>query len=155
MSTKRSYEDFPEHFSLDFKVAGVSAEEIKAFAKLYDPQPFHLDQAEAAKTHFGKLCASGFQTQVLCFRGFCDRVLLNSWCVGSPGIDSIRWLRPWYVDEPVDVRVTLVDKRLSSKRSDRGYLSFELTAKVGGEPLMDIEWVVIVLTRAAAQEQTA
>ena len=147
MSTKRCYEDFQNNFSMDFQVAGLSTGEIKEFARQYDPQPFHLDEAEASKTHFGHLCASGFQTQVLCFRGFCDRVLLNSWCVGSPGINSIKWLRPWYVDEPVDVNVCLVDKRRSSKRDDRGYLSFELRAKVGEAPLMDIEWVVIVLTR--------
>ena len=131
---------------------GLTSDEITAFAALYDPQRFHLDEDEASKTHFGSLVASGFQTQLLCFRPFCVDVLLDTHGVGAPGIENLRWLRPWYPGETLDVRATLVNKRISSKRSDRGYLGFELRAEVNGEPTLAMDWVVIMLTREGAQE---
>ena len=39
-----------------------TAEDIKTFAAQYDPQAFHMDEAAAAKSHFGALCASGWHT---------------------------------------------------------------------------------------------
>ncbi len=123
------------------------------FAASYDPQRFHLDENEASETHFGGLVASGFQTQLLCFGAFCREVLLDSWAIGAPGIDSLKWLRPWYPGEPLDGNVTLISRRLSSKRNDRGYLSFQLRGNVDGAPLVAMDWVVMILTRNGAAKQ--
>ena len=46
--------------------------EIKAFAGRYDPQPFHLDDAAAAKTLFGGLAASGWHTAAITMRLLVD-----------------------------------------------------------------------------------
>ena len=64
----------------------VTPQKIKDFAKLYDPQQFHLNEVEAAKTHFGGLVASGFQTQLLCFAPFCQQVLVKSGSVARRGL---------------------------------------------------------------------
>ena len=144
---KKHFEDFEEGFNLAFQVPGLTVKEIKEFSAMYDPQRFHMDEEEASKTHFGGLVASGFQTQLLCFKPFCREVLLDSWAVGAPGIDNLKWLRPWYPGETLSVNVTLTKKRLSSKRNDRGYLSFELEAKTDGAPALTMEWAVIILTR--------
>src|SRR5258707_13624061 len=45
-----------------------TADEIKAFARELDPQPFHLDEEAAARSHFGALCASGWHTPAVCLR---------------------------------------------------------------------------------------
>src|SRR5262249_56471374 len=45
-----------------------TAEDIKAFAARFDPQPFHLDEAAAARSHFGRLCASGWHTACVWMR---------------------------------------------------------------------------------------
>ena len=148
---KKCFEDFDEGFVYETTVQGLSPDEITAFAALYDPQRFHLDADEAAKTHFGSLVASGFQTQLLCFKPFCVDVLLDSHGVGAPGIENLKWLRPWYPAEALDVKVTLVSKRTSSKRSDRGYLGFELRATVNGEPTLSMDWAVIMMTREGVQ----
>jgi acyl dehydratase len=37
----------------------VDKEEIIAFARKYDPQPFHLDEEAARDSIFGQLVASG------------------------------------------------------------------------------------------------
>ena len=145
---KKYFEDFAEGDVFEYRVAGVTPQEIKDFAKLYDPQAFHLDEAEAAKTHFGDLVASGFQTQLLCFGPFCRQVLLNSGSVGAPGV-NIKWLRPWYPDIPLDVAVTLVSKRLSSKSNDRGYMSMVLEAKADDVAILAMDWTVIMLTQHA------
>lgn len=151
LNSKKWFEDFEEGFTFEYSVPGLTINEITEFAALYDPQRFHLDQNEAAKTHFGGLVASGFQTQLLCFRPFCEKVLQHAQAVGAPGIDNLRWLRPWYPGETLDVRVTLISKRLSSKRNDRGYLGFELQAESDGISTLTMKWVVIMLTRDEAQ----
>lgn len=145
--SRKYFEDFEEAAAFEFEVPGLTEEEIMAFAERYDPQRFHLDENEAAATHFGRLVASGFQTQLLCFQPFCREVLVNSRAVGSPGIDSLRWLRPWYPGELLSVKVTVVDKRLSASRDDRGYLSLKLDAEAEAGPTLLMEWRVIMLTR--------
>ena len=45
-----------------------TADEIRAFAREFDPQPFHLDEEAAAGSHFGALCASGWHTAAVCLR---------------------------------------------------------------------------------------
>ena len=49
-----------------------SADEIKIFARRFDPQRFHVDEAEAERTHFGKLCASGWHTAFLWMRALVE-----------------------------------------------------------------------------------
>ncbi len=149
---KKTFEDFEEGYVFPFDVPGLTNEAIKAFAKEFDPQRFHLNEEEAAKTHFGGLIASGFQTQVLCFLEFCNSVLLKSWAVGAPGIENLRWLRPWHPGEDLKGTVTLTEKRSSSKRRDRGYLAFSLEAAVNGEPTISMDWTVIILTNEGARE---
>ena len=149
---KKYYEDFETDFKFEYLVTGLSAEEIKEFAARYDPQRFHLDEDEAAATHFGGLVASGFQTQLLCFVPFCREVLVDTHAVGAPGIDELKWLRPWYPGETLSVTVTLIGKRLSSKREDRGYLNFRLEAHQDGTPTLSMTWMVIMLTRTATME---
>ena len=146
--TQQYFEDFPEAANYNYIVDGVSAEEIKEFARRYDPQRFHLDEDEAERTHFGRLVASGFQTQLLCFKGFCDLVLQTAAAVGAPGIDSIQWKRPWYPDQKLGVSVSLLNKRLSTKKQDRGYIRFRLVACADANEIFIMEWAVIMLTRS-------
>lgn len=149
-SVKRTFEDFEEGFVYDFTVPALSETEITDFAGQYDPQRFHLDHDEAAATHFGGLVASGFQTQLLCFQPFCRDILVESLAVGAPGIDDLKWLRPWYPGEPLEGSVRLLSKRRSSSRDDRGYLTFALEAAADRSPVFSMTWTVIIMTRAAA-----
>src|SRR5260370_8917086 len=49
-----------------------TAEDIKGFAARFDPQPFHLDEAAAARSQFGRLCASGWHTACVWMRLLID-----------------------------------------------------------------------------------
>ncbi|KAA3632391.1 MAG: acyl dehydratase [Proteobacteria bacterium] len=150
MKERKYFEDFEDGFVFDFDVPPLTPHDIVSFATQYDPQRFHLDDGEARTTHFGSLVASGFQTQLLCFQPFCRQVLVDSFAIGAPGIDELKWLRPWYPGEKLSGRVKLVGKRQSSSRTDRGYLTFLLEADAGDEPLFSMRWTVIILTREGA-----
>ena len=54
--------------------------------------------------------------------------------------------------ESLDVQVTVVNKRLSSTRRDRGYLSVELRASADGKPTFAMDWTIIVLTREGVND---
>jgi acyl dehydratase len=73
----------------------VTAEEIIAFAKKYDPQPFHTDPEAARATIFGGLIASGWHTCAIMMRLSVEAARRHrTVTTGSPGVDSCRWLRP-------------------------------------------------------------
>ena len=89
-----------------------TAEEIKSFAERYDPQPFHLDEAAAARSHFGALCASGWHTVSVCMRLLrrsmaCARSAERARAASrsptgpSPGFRDLKWLKPVYAGDTI------------------------------------------------------
>ena len=145
------WEDFEPGASLDCGSKTVTKEEIIAFAKEFDPQPFHIDEAAAAKTHFGGIVASGWHSCAICMRMAVDGVLGDSASMGSPGVDKLRWLKPLRADSTVRAKVKLLDKKPSESRPDRGRMQtvFELYDEKSGELLMDMVANVIMGRRPA------
>jgi len=72
----------------------VTEEEIRDFAKRYDPQPFHTDPDAAKGTSFGGLVASGWHTAALAMRLIVDHRVSRVKNLGSPGVDELRWHKP-------------------------------------------------------------
>ena len=73
----------------------VTEEEILAFARRYDPQPFHIDAEAARESIFGGLIASGWHTCAIMMRLTAETARRNQAATtGSPGVDSCRWLKP-------------------------------------------------------------
>jgi acyl dehydratase len=72
----------------------VCEAEILEFAKKYDPQSYHTDPVAAAELPFGSLIASGWHTAAIFMRMQCDSFLNQSHCLGSPGVDKLRWTAP-------------------------------------------------------------
>jgi acyl dehydratase len=73
----------------------VSEAEILAFARKYDPQPFHTDPEAAKTSFFGGLIASGWHTCAIMMRISVEAMQRERAAgAGSPGIDSCRWLKP-------------------------------------------------------------
>lgn len=100
----------------------VTREEVIEFASKYDPQPFHLDDAAAANTHFGRLSASGWHTGAMVMR-----LMVDTWKdmeptagLGSPGIDELRWVKPVFPGDELRVEVELISKRRMKSRRDMG-----------------------------------
>jgi acyl dehydratase len=88
----------------------VTAEEIIAFAKKYDPQPFHLDEEAARRSIFGGLIASGWHSCAIMMRLSVDAMRREELAgVGSPGIDSCRWQKPVRAGDTVTVRTEIME----------------------------------------------
>lgn len=88
------FEDFQAGASFELGSQRVTEEEMIAFARLYDPQPFHISPEEAKASPFGGLIASGWQTVVILNRLFVESIFNHSIGLGSPGVDEVRWLKP-------------------------------------------------------------
>ncbi len=114
------WEDFVVGSVREFGKTEVSREAVLAFATQFDPQPFHLDDAAAEASLFGRLSASGWHTCAMTMRLMCDDYLLDSASLGSPGIDNLRWLKPVYPGDTLSVRLSVLEARIMGSRPTVG-----------------------------------
>ena len=114
------WEDFAIGSAREFGEMEVTRDEVLAFAGRFDPQPFHLDDAAAAQSLFGKLSASGWHTCAMTMRMTVDAVLLRSSSLGSPGLDNIRWQQPVFPGDVLSVRLTTLEARPMASRPSVG-----------------------------------
>jgi acyl dehydratase len=135
------FEDLRPGTVYDLGEVTVDEAEMLAFARRFDPQPFHTDPVAALDTPFGGLIASGFYTVCLWMRMYVDRVLSDSTSQGSPGLSELRWLAPVRPGDVLHGRLTVLDSLPSSTRPGRG------TAVLRGELFRDGEPVLRVTFR--------
>jgi len=103
------FAEFQSGAELEFGSYEVSEEEILDFARRFDPQPFHLDRAAAAGSHWGGLIASGFHTCGIAMRLVATHVLAGSESMGSPGIEQLKWLQPVRPGDALRMRVQFIE----------------------------------------------
>lgn len=112
-----------------------TAEDITNYARQFDPQRFHLSEEEAAKTHFGRLCASGWHTACVFMklmikeRQETERAMRArgepiARMGGSPGFKDLRWLKPVFAGDTISYVTQITDKRVSASRPEWGIFSF-------------------------------
>ncbi len=102
-----------------------TADDIKTFAAAYDPQPFHLDEAAAAASHFGALCASGWHTAAMWMRLMVENRRRDTPADGarlgpSPGFRDLKWIRPVYAGDTIRYTSTTTAIRPSASRPGWG-----------------------------------
>lgn len=114
------FEDFEIGKTIEVGKRTINEEEIIAFATQYDPQPFHVDHDAAAKSVYGGIIASGWQTCSMMMRMMVDGYLRDSSSLGSPGVDEVRWLKPVRAGDTLTVTTTVLDARVSASKADRG-----------------------------------
>ncbi len=119
--TPRYYwEDFVVGSAREFGAMPVTREAMLAFAREFDPQPFHIDDAAAAASIFGRLAASGWHTAAMAMRMMCDEYLLDAASLGSPGIENLRWLKPVYAGDTLRLRLEVLASRPMASRPGVG-----------------------------------
>ncbi len=118
--SRLTWEDFSVGSVREFGAMPVTRKAVLAFATEFDPQPFHLDDAAAEASLFGKLSASGWHTCAMTMRMTCDAVLLRSTSLGSPGLENIRWHEPVYPGDVLSVRLSTIDARPMASRATVG-----------------------------------
>jgi len=115
-----------------------NADEIKSFARRFDPQLFHVDEAAAAKSHFGALCASGWHTAAAWMRLMIDqRRAVDDAMVargepvarGGPalGLRDLKWLKPVYVGDTITYNAEIIELRVSNSRPGLGLMTMLTT----------------------------
>ena len=114
------FEDFPVGMAVEIAGPTLTRESILEYARRYDPQPVHTDEAAAKQSIYGGLIASGWQTVSLVMRMICDAYLLEAASLGSPGVNEVRWLKPVRPGDTVKLRMTVLEARPSASKPDRG-----------------------------------
>jgi acyl dehydratase len=117
------------------------------FAQKYDPQPFHLSDEAAAKTHFGRIAASGWHSCAMVMAVIARHVVQTEQAgLGSPGIDELRWLKPVYPGDTLHVNGTITETRPSQSKPDIGSIRTETNVTNQHDQLV-LRFTSIVLMR--------
>lgn len=122
---KYYWEDFQVGSVREFGGKTLDKEEILRFAREFDPQPFHIDEAAAANSVYQGIIASGWHTCALGMRMMCDDYLLEAASLGSPGVDNIKWLKPVRAGDTLRIRYTVIESRLLESKPNVGMVRSE------------------------------
>lgn len=112
----------------------LDRDDIVAFARRYDPQPFHLDEAAAARSYFGRLCASGLHTQGMAI-GLMVPVIADVAVVAGYKLHEARFLVPVWPDTTYTVRARWTDISPSPRDATRGRAAMEIEVAEGAAPV--------------------
>ena len=140
----RWLEEFPADWSIDLGSHAFDADAIVAFARDFDPQPFHLDEDAGKASLFGGLAASGWHVAcawMALWIAHQNREIAARAARGevvpvpgpSPGFDDMKWLRPVLAGDTVRYRTTLIRARPSATRPDWGILSTRNEGFIGDD----------------------
>ena len=117
---ERYFEDYKPGALHEFGAVTVAEEDIIAFGRQFDPQPFHTDPQAAKASIYGGLIASGWHTAGLMMREFVRCYLSSVASLGSPGVDELRWNLPVRPGDTLSMRVTVTRTHRSRSKPDRG-----------------------------------
>lgn len=122
------FEDLSVGLKASFGRYEVTREEVIEFAAKYDPQPFHLSDEAAAKTYFGRLSASGWQTCAMAMSMLVEHMnVTGHQGLGGAGIDELRWLAPVYPGDVLRCETEILEVRASTRRPEMGSFRSRMT----------------------------
>lgn len=121
----RYFQDFHVGDILETERYTLTMEESLAFARMYDPQPFHLDENAAANSFFGRLVVSGWQTAAITMRLIVSSGSFDGGVVGA-GVDEIRWTAPVAPGDTLYVRSEVIETRPHPGGKPHGYVRFRI-----------------------------
>jgi len=146
----RYLEDFEPGQQFGSGSVTVDAEQIKAFAKQFDPQPFHLDDQAARASFFQGLAASGWHTAALTMRLLVEGELSVAGGIVGAGADEFRWPRPVRPGDTLTVRSEVLEVRPSKSRPEQGLVKVRSTTlNQNGEPVQIFVANLVVPRRPA------
>jgi acyl dehydratase len=138
------FEDFTGGRVFDLGTITVDGDEMIAFARRFDPQPFHLDPVAAASNPvLGKLCASGWFTASLWMRAWADGVLNHSTTLGSPGGNNLSWPAPVFAGDVLSARSGILGARVSRSKPELGLVDVLATLHRGDQPVFRAQFTTL------------
>jgi acyl dehydratase len=143
------FEDLEVGAETYFGSYDVTREEVIDFASKYDVQPFHLSDEAAAKTHFGRIAASGWHTAAMVMAVISRHVVKNEQAgLGSPGIDELRWKKPVYPGDTLHVHGEIIETSPSRSRPEMGSFKTHTTVtNQDGVTVMSFTSIVLIRRR--------
>lgn len=134
----RAFEDFKVGARETYGTITVELDRMLAFAREFDPQPMHLDATSEQAARIGGLLASGWYTAAANMRLMADHFILGSTGMGSPGVSSLKWLAPVRAGDTLTGEMTILGKRASATKPDRGFVDFRFELKdTAGRPVFE------------------
>ena len=129
----------------------LSEEAAIAFARQFDPQPFHLDAEAATESTFGQLNASGWHTAALTMRMLVDSDFSPANGIIGFRIEELTWSRPVYPGDDLHVVIEVLSVTPSRSKPDRGVLRVRFsTANRDGETVQEMTANLLVVRRPVA-----
>lgn len=118
------FEDFMVGQVFEYGDWEMCRDDMIAFATLYDPEPFHLDEAVAVAQGWGGLIASGPQVAAI-WRRLSKDAFPNASTVISPGWDNIRWLKPVFAGDRLSAHTEIAEMRELGSRPGEGMIKLQ------------------------------
>ncbi len=118
--TELAFEDLTPGRVFELGTVTVDGDEMVAFARRFDPQPFHVDEEAGRKSIFGRLAASGWFTSALWMRRYVDEVLSKAVSLGSPGGEEVSWPAPVFAGDELRASMEVLEARRSRSRPGLG-----------------------------------
>jgi acyl dehydratase len=125
--------------------------QIEAFAREFDPQPFHLDPEAAKETLFKGLVASGWHTAAITMRLLVESgIPLAGGLIGLGG--SLKWPRPARPGDVLSVHGEIME--VTPSKPDRGTIIIKAeTHNQRGETVQILTATLLVPRRTSATYQ--
>jgi acyl dehydratase len=145
--TRIAYEDLTPGRTFDLGKVEIDRAEMVAFARRFDPQPFHLDEEAGRRSVLGGLCASGWFTASLWMRAYVDTLLHDSTSQGSPGGSELSWTAPVFPGDVLHFQAEIESRRRSTSKPNLGLVQLIGTADRAEERVMRFVFLGMFGTR--------
>jgi acyl dehydratase len=144
----RYLEDLKPGNAFESRRHTIAEEAIVAFAREFDPQPFHTDPEAAKTSFFGKLIASGWHTAALTMKMLTEAEMDLAGGVIGAGMEDLRWPTPLLPGDTIHVRVEILESRASKSRPEIGIVRARIrTLREDGSAVQEMTGNLIVPTR--------
>ena len=128
----------------------ITQDEIIAFARLYDPQPFHTDPEAAESSFFGRLVASGWHTAALTMKMLTEADMDVSGGLIGAGMEDLKWPTPLVPGDTIHARIEIIESRASKSRPEIGIVRARIRAlREDGSAVQEMIANLVVPTKPA------
>lgn len=128
----------------------ISAEDIIAFARVFDPQPFHLDDEAARKTVFKGLAASGWHTAALTMKLLTSGFIPIAGGLIGRGVETLEWPRPTRPGDTLHVVAEVIEARPSASRPDTGWVKMRNETRNQSDEIVQVFVATMFVPRRTA-----
>lgn len=147
----RYFDDFRIGEKTQLGSREVTEDEMFAFAQQWDPQRIHVDRDFAAAAHFGGIIASGWYTCAVFMRLLVDGMLKEASAIASPGVDTIRWIRPVRPGDVLRAEAVVIETTASQTKPDRGLVKHDCKVfNQAGELVMTLRTLALFSRRPSS-----